>query len=299
MKILVTGTSGFIAKHLIDALSDDHDLYGLSRNARPNKKLVKTFSWSDLKKLPTLDICIHTAGLAHDLSGRFNDRDYVNQNFNLTRELLFHLKDKCNSLIYFSSIKAICDQNCTDLKERSSYNPGSPYGISKQMAEEYIIQNAEDLGFKYFIFRPVMVYGKGSKGNLNNLIKLVRRGIPYPFKNHDNKKSILYIKNLTHIVQHFVEHDIEQGIYHLADKEQLSSVQIVNLINESLSRKGRSFSFPGLIYKRAIRGRNKFSRALKKLLSNLSVDNSKLLNALGDNPLPYTSEEAFKDFLSK
>ena len=297
MKIIITGPSGFIGQHLIKSLSGVHELIGISRQTERIEGLNAQYTWDKMSNIPQADWCIHLAGLAHDLSGKFSDQDYVDQNYDLTRKLISSIEGKCEKLIYFSSIKAICDQNCLDLDESSPYKPLSPYGLSKQMAEEYIVSQGKKDSLKSYIFRPVMVYGDGSKGNLNSLVKMVKKGIPYPFKKHQNKKSILYIKNLTHIVDHFISHSPAPGIYHLADEDKVSTVKMVELISTALDKKQKTFSLPGFIYRSAMKSTGRIGQILKKLLSNLSVNNNKLLKVLAKNPMPYSSENAFKDFL--
>jgi len=188
---------------------------------------------------------------------------------------------------------------CRDLRENAPYAPSSPYGLSKQMAEEYILENSEQLGLIPYVFRPVMIYGPGSKVNLNSLIRFIRSGTPYPFRSYQNEKSILYIKNLTHCIRQFIENDPQGGIYHIADREKLSTNDISKLIASAIKIRFRQWDAPSILYRRFLQSKNgRISRMFQKLLGDLSVNSDKLGSALTEE-LPYTTEEAFYSFLRK
>lgn len=202
--------------------------------------------------------------------------------------------------MYFSSIKALCESGGRNLKEEDANNPKTAYGLSKQMAEDYLLAHGPDLEMHMYILRPVMIYGADSKGNIRTLVQLAKRGMPYPFPAVENEKSILYIKNLCHVVEHFVEHKVRTGIYHVADPGKVSTYQLFCMVSDALHKKVRSWQIPAFLYKRYLRYRQHgpaIGRMLHKLLGDLSVDSSKLQEALKENPMPYTSEEGIRDWL--
>jgi nucleoside-diphosphate-sugar epimerase len=300
MKILITGASGFIGSHFLASANEEDSIFAISNSGFEHDLIQKTFSWSELDELPEVDVCIHLAGLAHDLTGKYSDSDYVEINYELTRDLLHALTGKCNRFIFLSSIKAVCNMNCIDLQEDCSYHPSSAYGLSKQMAEQYIIERSKEADLSYIILRPVMVYGSGSKGNVNALISLVKRGIPYPFAKYKNEKSVLYIKNLIHVIDHFISNKNESGIYHVSDPGTLSTSELVDIMSKTMNKNIQKWNLPSSLYQRMVKSSKpgKLRSMFAKLLGDLSVDNSKLQKALGENKLPFTTEEGFKDFLS-
>lgn len=295
---LITGLSGFIGKNLTDELTLDYTLYGISSSDFNNPLFEKIYNWDQLTELGTVDTCVHLAGLVHDTQGNSSDEDYININFELTRNLLHSLRGKCKRFIYLSSVKAVCEMNCTELSESAEYQPSSAYGLSKQMAEQYILENAASLGMEAIILRPVMVYGEGSKGNMNALIRFVRSGTPFPFASYKNEKSILYIRNLTFIIEQFANGQLPAGVYNVADNGKYSTKEIVEMIGDALNRKVRKWDLPQGLYRRFLtKGNGKISGMFKKLLGNLSVDTRKLQKTI-NKVLPFKSPDAFKDFLN-
>lgn len=300
MRVLISGYTGFLGKHITAQLAADHELFGLGRKSVPMPGIQQVYTWDKLNELPEVDWCIHLTGLAHDISDAFSDHMYLDVNFDLTRDLSQALRGKCRHFMFMSSIKALCESDGVHLNEIRDPVPISPYGVSKQLAEDYLAANEPDLGMNIYVLRPVMIYGPGCKGNILSLVRIVKRGIPYPFRDVKNEKSVLYVKNLTYVVQHFVEHGAERGIYHVADPGTLSTFELMKLIAAVLHKPLRSWQIPAFLYARFLKHKEEGSslrRMIYKLLGNLSVDTGKLDELLGDEKLPFTTTEGLKDWL--
>ena len=66
MNILITGIHGFVGSNLVEALREEHTIYGLDIIFPEKVGVSKTYSWNDLNSLPQIDVIIHLAGKAHD-----------------------------------------------------------------------------------------------------------------------------------------------------------------------------------------------------------------------------------------
>ena len=113
MKILMTGSHGFVGKNLIEALSGEHEI-------------IRWDVRSD-EELPDCDAVIHLAGKAHDVRCKKEDgREYFVVNTELTKKMFdAFLQSKAKQFIFFSSIKA---------KDNDTV-----YARSKKAAEDYIL----------------------------------------------------------------------------------------------------------------------------------------------------------------
>lgn len=58
---------------------------------------------------------------------------------------------------------------------------------------------------RVYILRPCMIHGPGNKGNLNLLYNVVRKGIPWPLGDFENKRSFTSIDNLCYVVEGLLE----------------------------------------------------------------------------------------------
>jgi len=297
-KILVSGCSGFVGSNLLSYLHLKFDLFGLYRENKKAPYLKGTYLWKDLsvKDLQGINSIVHLAGKAHDVKKNLDAEEYLEINTNLTK-LFFDifLQSTASVFIYVSSVKAVADTVDGILTENHIPNPKTPYGQSKHLAEEYILNSVIPKDKRVFILRPCMIHGPGNKGNLNLLYKFVKQGIPYPLAAFNNKRSFLSISNLNFIIEKLInDPDVPGGIYNIADDDALSTNQIIKIIAQAGSFKIRLWKLnPSIIKLVASTGDVLHlplnTERLKKLTENYVVSNEKIKKALGIKDLPMSS----------
>lgn len=284
-KIVISGAGGFVGTNLTKYLQNDFEIAAYNR-AGETKFDDRTFAF------------VHLAGKAHDLKNVSVPEDYYVANLELTVKLYdAFLASKASVFIFMSSVKAAADRVDGVLDENTVPAPETPYGKSKQKAEEYILSKPLPAGKSFYILRPCMIHGPGNKGNLNLLYKFVSKGIPYPLASFHNQRSFLGIENLCFVIKEILQRtDIPSGIYNVADDKPLSTNEVVTLLAKSLNRSPRLMHIPkGLISTVAKLGDIAHlplnSSRLQKLTENYCVSNSKIKAAL-KKPLPLSSEES-------
>ena len=202
----MTGSHGFVGSNLIEALGTTHNI--IRWNAKEDKAL------------PECDAVIHLAGLAHDTKHITKSEKYFEVNTELTKRMYDRfLESKAKMFIFFSSIKA--------------QDADTAYARSKKQAEVYIL-NSDITDKLFYILRPCMIHGKGNKGNLNLLVKWVKKGLPWPLAAFENKRSFAAIGNVCYVVNQLLQHKIESGIYNICDDEPVSTNRLIGLICECL-----------------------------------------------------------------
>ena len=310
MNILITGIHGFVGSNLVMSLRDKHTLYGLDIIAPEKEGVVKTFSWEDLeqRRLPAVDAIIHLAGKAHDTKNQSAAQVYFDINTGLTKKAFdYFLEADVRKFIFFSSVKAAADFVPGEvLTEEVVPNPVGPYGESKIAAENYILEN-EELRMKsegcqekrVYILRPCMIHGPGNKGNLNLLYGVVKRGIPWPLGDFENRRSFTSVDNLCYVIGGLLAKDVASGIYNMGDDEALSTNELIALMCEVLGRKPHIWRLHrGVMEACAAVGTclhlplNK--ERLRKLTENYVVSNAKIKKALGIERMPVRAEEGIR-----
>jgi nucleoside-diphosphate-sugar epimerase len=303
MNILISGISGFVGSNLAAILKNKHCIYGLDIVSLQMDQVVKTYRWNHLKNIAPIGCIIHLAGKAHDTRNKSSREEYFDINFGLTKKIFDKFLDSdTECFIFFSSVKAIADVVVGDeLVEDVTPAPVGPYGESKLMAEEYIMdyfrKDDERLKNKrVYILRPCMIHGPGNKGNLNLLYNVVKRGIPWPLGSFENKRSFTSIENICFIINNLIQNKIPSGIYNIADDESVSTNRLIELISEVRGRKSRIINVsPGII-----KGISRLgdilhlplnSLRLQKLTESYVVSNKKIKAALGIDRLPISAEE--------
>ena len=310
MNILITGVHGFVGSNLVVALKGHHSLYGLDIVAPEKEGVVKTFAWKDIETtsfpmqfLPKFDAIIHLAGKAHDTKNQSASQVYFDINTGLTQKIFdFFLESSVKKFIFFSSVKAAADSVVGDmLTEDVIPTPVGPYGESKIAAEEYILSKlrsehgelkvAMQRDKQVYILRPCMIHGPGNKGNLNLLYNVVKKGIPWPLGDFENKRSFTSIDNLCYVVEGLLTKDVASGIYHMGDDEALSTNELIALMCEAMGKEPHIWKMnrkmmEGCAGLGTLLHLPLNTERLRKLTENYVVSNEKIKSALGIDRMP-------------
>ncbi len=310
MNILITGIHGFVGSNLVIALREYHALYGLDIITPEKEGVVKTFSWKDIETtsfpmqfLPKFDAIIHLAGKAHDTKNQSASQVYFDINTGLTQKIFdFFLESSAKRFIFFSSVKAAADSVVGDmLTEDVIPTPVGPYGESKIAAEEYILSKlrsehgelkvAMQRDKRVYILRPCMIHGPGNKGNLNLLYNVVKKGIPWPLGDFENKRSFTSIDNLCYVVEGLLTKDVANGIYHMGDDEALSTNELIALMCEAMGKEPHIWKMnrkmmEGCAGLGTLLHLPLNTERLRKLTEDYVVSNEKIKSALGIDRMP-------------
>jgi len=289
MKTIITGATGFVGQNL--------SAYLEQQNIQAEPLSLRSESWKDRMDRKA-DAVIHLAGKAHDTADTSDPEEYFKVNRDLTIGIFGEfLRSEIKDFVFFSSVKALADTVDGILTEDVKANPQTPYGRSKQEAEQYLIAQKLPEGKRLFVLRPCMIHGPGNKGNLNLLYKIVEKGLPWPLAAFDNKKSFLSMDNLNFVVLEMLKNpEQESGVYNLSDDQPLSTNEVVALIAKVLGRKAKLVKVPAGMVKTVARMGDFLpiplnSERLKKLTENYVVSNQKIKTALNIKQLPLTAEE--------
>lgn len=307
-KVLITGAHGFVGTNISIYLAAyrDYQLIALDILKKTISSYNVEYTWEEIDKISfnSINTVIHLAGKAHDTNHTSHVKEYFEINVGLTKQVFERfLKSNAEKFIYFSSVKAVADSVKNGmLSEEDFPNPHTPYGQSKLEAEKYLMNQYLPEGKSLFIFRPAMIHGPGNKGNLNLLFNLISKGIPYPLGAFTNQRSFTSIGNLNFVIKEFIDREIKAGIYHIADKETISTNDLIELIGEATCRNPQIWNIPASLINCFARMGNILSlplnsEKLKKLTENYLVSNRKLVDALGVE-LPIHAREGLKATLS-
>jgi len=287
MKIIITGSSGFVGQNLIRYF-ERQGVTIIPLNLRVE------FPHS----IPSANALIHLAGKAHDLKNTIHSEEYFNINYAKTKELFdLFLASDINDFIFFSSVKAVADSVNGILREDVIPRPKTPYGQSKLKAEQYLSSKRLSGGKRLFVLRPCMIHGPGNKGNLNLLYNIIKKDIPYPLGAFKNYRSFLSISNLLFIIERILKDTfVPGGVYHLADDDPLSTNEVIEIINEVTNKKTRIWAISPSLIKTLARVGDILplplnSERLKKLTESYMVSNEKIKKVFRVREMPVSSHD--------
>jgi nucleoside-diphosphate-sugar epimerase len=216
MNVLVTGSTGFIGRGIVEKLSDSGCLvYAPVRNMPASSTINVHYSLCNSFErcnLPDVyDVLIHTAARAHVLND--TEASPLEQYLKTNRDATLTLAKKASvngvkRFVFISTIKVYGERTAsgTAFRAEDSPSPEDPYAISKHEAEQGLRKIAEETGMEVVIIRPPLVYGPGVKGNFANLLKALKRGLPLPLGAIHNKRSMVGIHNLVDLIMRTTWH---------------------------------------------------------------------------------------------
>jgi len=166
LKIGITGGSGFIGTHVINALKTKHDIVVFDR-AKPKIEGIKFVSGniindSTKESFEKCDAVIH---LAAAVGVKITEEDPVltlDTNILGTKNVLEACRaNKIKKIILASSSEVYGEPLKTPIEESDPVIPITNYGASKVAAEEYVKAYSANFGIKYSILRFFNAYGPG------------------------------------------------------------------------------------------------------------------------------------------
>jgi len=288
-KVLVTGASGFIGRHLVTAL-ETHG-FSVARGVRTVSSerevqisLDPEFSWRS--RLEGVDLVIHAAAIVHEEGQSVSERVHFERNC-LATERLAREASECGvkRLVFFSTVAVYGEQwGCTALTETTPVNPVSAYARAKYEAELRLMTLAEETGLEIVILRPPMVYGDGAPGNYFRLTSLVRRTPFLPFGDCLMRRSFVHVNNLVDFTVACARaKHIASDIFLVSDAYDISLDELVRGIARRQNTVLVNFRVPQawLLVIAAVITRK---RLAKKLFYGPRLDVKKARRALGWTP---------------
>jgi len=253
-KVLVTGATGFIGKHLVHLLLEQQiKVRVLLRNKDKSSYFANEVeTWigdltdpnSLLGSCQGIDTVFHLGGYAHAETKHNDPQKHHDINFLGTTSIFKEAKAAhVKRFIFFSSVKAA---SSTDHEQSSM----SPYGLAKRQAEEILLQENNKTNMHICILRPALVYGPGWKGNLASMLKAIDRGIFPPLPTVNNRRSMVSVNDICKAAILAANTPNANGkIYVVTDGIQYSTDTIDALMREALGKRAPFLRIPLFVFK--------------------------------------------------
>jgi nucleoside-diphosphate-sugar epimerase len=243
LKALVTGATGFIGSHLVEAL--------LQKGVQARCLVRKTSDLSWLKNLPIemvhgdcndkaslgevvkgVDQVFHLAGVTKAIE----EKTYFEVNA-LGTENLIHAclenNPRLQKFIYLSSQAAAgpC-QNGGKKKESDRCEPVSAYGHSKRMGEEFALAHSHEIPL--LILRPSAVYGPRDR-DIYAFFKLLSKRIKLCLSGQDQHISLCYVQDIIQAILLVAEAQESSGeIFFLSDGHDYRLEEIGDIFAQAM-----------------------------------------------------------------
>lgn len=308
-KVFITGASGFVGSHLVEATKamgwQVHAAVRKSSNINDIKGSVDKFLYIDFKDVEGLinlffeekyDYIIHAAALTKSKS----EQEMNQVNVGITQNLMeaaFSEGLDLKRFVYLSSLAAIGPvsfESEIEINEDANYRPLTVYGRSKQKSEENIKDRFSDKPIS--VFRPTAVYGPREK-DLFILFDTLNKGIDPYIGSSPQKLSFVYIKDLVDVlIKGCLMPQGNLEFYNISDGQVYSKYAMAEIFRRVFNKKPLRLHIPynivafvakvsQILYKNSSKTPVIYPERLGELTAeNWSCDIHKAKTMLGYNP---------------
>jgi nucleoside-diphosphate-sugar epimerase len=288
MLLALTGATGFIGQYLLREMPKrGYRIRALLRRPASMPMDVSSAVIGDLTRpqnmsaaLAGVDAVIHSAGLAHAMSGIPED-DYRLLNTEATVRLARAAgRAGARRFVFLSSIRAQCGPAADMvLTEAVEPRPTDAYGRSKLAAE----RGLAELDLDWVSLRAVLIYGPGAKGNMAQLIKLARSPLPLPLASLTARRSLLALENLSAAIESVLAAPgTLRRVFVAADPEALTIAEMIAALRSGLGRQPNVFPLPPALLEILFRAAGR--EEMYQRLSGSLIADASALTSLGWAP---------------
>jgi UDP-glucose 4-epimerase len=244
MRILLTGATGFIGRHLTSYLQTYHDIFALVRS-RPPLHPHSKICWieQDLAKpldnsrLPgNIDVLIHLA--QSRLYREFPDQagDIFDINIRSTFQLLEYARQVGVKYFIFASSGGVYGYNDKNFIETDPINPSNFY-LSSKYSAELLITNYQQF-YRTTIFRFFFVYGPGQQGMLiPTLLNKVQHGEKIVIEGRPGLRiNPIYVADAIRVFESALNRPTS-GIFNVCGDQVISITDLIRLIERVLGQR--------------------------------------------------------------
>ena len=308
MKVLVTGSTGFIGQALVQRLkAEGWDAVGLDKRPGPHTDYV-----CDILDANQLNRAVNECApdaLVH-LAARIDidenaDVSAYPANVEGVRNVVEAVRNMPSiKRAIWTSSQLVCRVDHLPTGP-TDYNPDSSYGRSKVLTEQ-IVREQDGGGKEWCLARPTTVWGPGMSAHYQRFLRMIQRGYYFHVGGAPLLKSFSYVGNITYQYLQLLRSDsdrMHRKVFYLADYEPLDLVawgdafqrafqarpipRMPVALARTLARIGDAAVALG------IRQFPLTSRRLNNILTQYQFDLKPTMEVCG--PLPRTFEQAIKE----
>ncbi len=282
MKILITGSTGFVGSRLMWELDRrGHEVVGIDKKpdcmieSHPATVIGNLLNRDDLNRIDetSLDLIIHCAAEKHDFG--LTEEEYYLNNQKATEELCDWSKST-KRMIHISTV-GVHGHPGKPTDETGELKPNHPYGASKLEGEKAVRKWMDQQPDReVIILRPAIIYGPNNYANMYNLIDTLHRRPWLTIGSGNHIKSMVALENLIDMILFAIDH-LKPGleIFNCIDQPNITVHHLMQIIASN-----RGFRYP------AIRIPYGFAHAIGRVFD--------AVGRIIDKDLPINSDRIYK-----
>ena len=241
-KIIITGHTGFLGSHLVDKLSINYDIIGISKEKSDCqiKTINKDIRDISLKDVPEDIFCIiHLAAISDVDYTQKNPKECFEINLNGTQKMLDISKEIKSKFLFVSTSHVYGNPSELPLKETSRTNPFAIYAASKLASEILCKSYHYSYDIPITILRLFSVYGPKSPPHLVTT-KIISQMVKHDYiqlGNLDSKRDFIYIDDVIQAFEICLENITDFNIFNVGSEKSYSIGEICDFVKKILDKK--------------------------------------------------------------
>lgn len=245
-RILITGSAGFIGRHLVEHLL--HKGYQLTLMDRAPIAMPGVQVWnadllSDLRAFQgeRFDGIVHLAAMLPH-AGAFDDVVY-RVNVDGTKNILNTFATTGTQMVFLST-GLVYGTDCNSATEGSPVAPQGVYERSKMIAESCVLEHMANVGGIASILRPSVIYGDGAspKMFLNSMLQALYHKQEFPMTQGEQWRDFIHIRDVVQALELILSRKVE-GVFNLSSGISVTISEVADYVGKltgqaDLIRKG-------------------------------------------------------------
>lgn len=247
-KVLITGASGFVGFHLVEAaLRSGLAVYaGVRKGSNVNHlkgydiglcELDYTNQEALTQQLAAhgFNYVIHAAGATRAGSQQAYNTINAEYALNLASAAMKGLADRLNKFIFVSSLAALGPLTSGDalITEEVTPAPVTAYGRSKLLGEQKLLALPS---LPLIVLRPTAVYGPRER-DIFIMLRAINRGIEAYIGRINQQLSFIYVKDLASVIINSLFSGVVKETFNISDGRSYDQYELANLSKQLLHRK--------------------------------------------------------------
>lgn len=228
MKILLTGSGGFIGKNIIEQIGNKYNFI-TPRSRELN--LLDENAVHDFIKHNTPDLIIHSAAAGVRITPNATREQVAIPNIKMFDNLARHVSRKCQMIVFGSGAEYDKSRPLVSVPESEfgASEPNDPYGYSKYMISKKIESMDNVLNMRIF-----GIYGKYENPTRFTSYAISQNIAHKPIEINQNVVfQFLYINDFCKIMDWFIKNPITERFVNICPDDKITLTQLSEIVNKN------------------------------------------------------------------
>jgi nucleoside-diphosphate-sugar epimerase len=230
MRILITGSNGFIGKHLIAMLSKSgHDIIMVDL-----QNDIDITKWEDVENITKCEIVYHLAAKSYVPDSFQNPESFYYTNIIGTLNILKYCRINNSKLVFLSSY-VYGTPEYLPVNEDHPIKSLNPYSQSKIICENICEAYNRDFNVPVAIIRPFNIYGFGQRPEFlipKLITQFKSENKEVVIDNTITKRDFIHIHDVCSALVGFLKCEYSLDVFNLSSGQSISIKDIIQILHQ-------------------------------------------------------------------